>query len=144
MNKLENSLENDDCSICLNNMHKDIIKISCNHIFHIECIFQSMIFELTSFKKISCPLCRANIKKNELINIIKYHIHKIYNKFIVKYGQILYKYKLRLSDKRKLFQILIYKMNNEHELYKVTSYNNFNIHFIFISYKNLMRFKFKI
>jgi hypothetical protein len=49
-------ISKDDCSICLENINSDPLKIlDCNHIFHAKCIDQCI--ELTS-----CPICRREIK----------------------------------------------------------------------------------
>ena len=45
----------DDCSICLSELKKKqkIVKLSCNHYFHLECI--------SKVNSNACPLCRCEI-----------------------------------------------------------------------------------
>lgn len=61
----ENILKYEDksCIICLEHYKiKDKIKIlSCDHIFHENCIYQWLCKE-----KISCPICRKDIRKNDI------------------------------------------------------------------------------
>ena len=46
------------CSICIDSLENDkILKLECNHIFHLEC--------LKKVKNNKCPLCRANIVNDE-------------------------------------------------------------------------------
>ena len=55
----------DNCPICLDNCNtreKGIIKLSCNHKFHSECLNPWIIKQHTDFLDIGCPLCRAEIK----------------------------------------------------------------------------------
>jgi len=50
----------DSCSICLSNLDhpQKIVKLSCNHYFHLECI--------KKVKSNSCPLCRSKIIQEEV------------------------------------------------------------------------------
>jgi hypothetical protein len=44
------------CSICLEDINiikEDIVKLNCNHIFHLDCI--------SKVENNSCPLCRGDI-----------------------------------------------------------------------------------
>ena len=51
----------DDCSICLENMtDKQSVKLSCNHVFHLDCI-QNIINN-------RCPLCRTKIISKSICN----------------------------------------------------------------------------
>jgi DNA mismatch repair ATPase MutL len=54
--------EDKSCIVCLEQYKvKDKLKIlSCEHIFHENCIYQWLCKE-----KISCPICRKDIRKNE-------------------------------------------------------------------------------
>lgn len=47
-----------ECSICIDNFSEDqeVIKLPCNHIFHLNCIKS----HLTSYNN-KCPLCRGNV-----------------------------------------------------------------------------------
>ena len=47
----------DVCSICLENLENNIIKLDCNHIYHIRCINMWIIYN----NNIECPLCRTEI-----------------------------------------------------------------------------------
>ena len=49
---------NKDCCICLEdfNTKNKIVKLECKHIFHIECLFETIKF------KNSCPMCRRHIQ----------------------------------------------------------------------------------
>jgi len=63
----------EECSICLENMdrYKEIIKLRCNHTFHIKCIYEWSLnknnFILLSNEKILlkglCPLCNSPYHK---------------------------------------------------------------------------------
>lgn len=52
-----NTLPEDGCSVCYMPLEQQIVKLSCNHLFHKECIF-SWIDKGTGF---TCPLCRTAI-----------------------------------------------------------------------------------
>lgn len=59
----------DNCSICQTSMrgNKSLSKIiSCNHVFHKECIENMITYNLESNNDIKCPLCRH---KFELLKI---------------------------------------------------------------------------
>ena len=46
-----------DCPICLENIEKkEIIVTECNHCFHKNCLFKSLI------ERNTCPICRLNLK----------------------------------------------------------------------------------
>ena len=47
-----------DCSICLDDFktNKKVIKLSCQHIFHEKCLFDTIKYNN------SCPMCRAHIQ----------------------------------------------------------------------------------
>lgn len=51
------------CSICLNKIYKNQVKLNCNHYYHHECLK-----EWLKYNNI-CPNCRSEIN-NDLINII--------------------------------------------------------------------------
>jgi len=57
--KLDKLYVNDgECSICIDNFKEgqEVIKLPCNHIFHLNCIKS----HLTSYSN-KCPLCRGNV-----------------------------------------------------------------------------------
>ena len=70
------NLNLDECSICLDNMNENNIKLKCNHYFHINCIFDwsrnnNNIYynnNNTYIIKGLCPIC--NTSYNEKIIII--------------------------------------------------------------------------
>tara|TARA_Y100000590_G_C15580020_1_gene961936 strand:+ start:707 stop:1000 length:294 start_codon:yes stop_codon:yes gene_type:complete len=47
--------QKEDCSICLSELRKKqkIVKLSCNHYFHLDCI--------NEINSNACPLCRCKI-----------------------------------------------------------------------------------
>jgi SUMO ligase MMS21 Smc5/6 complex component len=45
----------DVCPICLSNKDKNIIKLDCGHLFHMECIDNWLDVQQT------CPICRRQI-----------------------------------------------------------------------------------
>lgn len=55
----------EECPICFDVFQEntDVIKLTCNHIYHKECI--SNWFQVTR----SCPKCRANFDNNKFIGI---------------------------------------------------------------------------
>ena len=55
--ELLNNDEDNDCTICLEEFNNDeeIIKLKCNHLFHLKCIDDWIK------KNQSCPLCRVNL-----------------------------------------------------------------------------------
>ena len=53
----------DECSICLNDMENPVITL-CGHIYCRECIERV----ISSTNPATCPLCRENIKKSELLD----------------------------------------------------------------------------
>ena len=63
------SKEADKCHICLENIESSTPNIKCGHIFHRECLINS----IKDSEKSRCPLCREDIeikvKNNELISI---------------------------------------------------------------------------
>jgi len=56
--KIDKSHIDCECSICIDNFSEgqEVIKLPCNHIFHINCIKS----HLTSYNN-KCPLCRGNV-----------------------------------------------------------------------------------
>ena len=52
--------ENLECSICLENLETDVVKLNCQHHFHYKCINQWF----NKHKNIvECPMCRKIYKK---------------------------------------------------------------------------------
>jgi len=49
---------NNDCSICMSELIEDIIKLQCNHVFHIQC------FDYWKKYNNSCPYCRYQIDQS--------------------------------------------------------------------------------
>ena len=47
------------CPICYDPIKKPFIKLKCNHIFHVYCIYNWVY----GHKKKSCPICRRECKK---------------------------------------------------------------------------------
>lgn len=82
--------ENNDCAICgLDLNEKFQIKLSCNHIFHYECLLktftQNIKYESYSNNyKNKCPYCRSKVGVLPVVNGLKsvqLDIHyKIYDK----------------------------------------------------------------
>lgn len=62
------SLEDSDCSICLekNNIHS--IHLRCNHIFHKKCLHRSCESACLSHYTTKCPLCRIELHFNNAMN----------------------------------------------------------------------------
>jgi len=56
--KVDNSNVDNECSICIDNFSEgqEVIKLPCNHIFHLNCIKS----HLTNYNN-KCPLCRGNV-----------------------------------------------------------------------------------
>lgn len=56
--KVDNSNVDNECSICIDNFSEgqEVIKLPCNHIFHINCIKS----HLRNYNN-KCPLCRGNV-----------------------------------------------------------------------------------
>ena len=56
---LENNYSKEECSICIEKLNgKEIVKLSCNHIFHKDCIEKYIL--INNEKSFKCPLCREN------------------------------------------------------------------------------------
>jgi hypothetical protein len=61
----------DVCSICLEELNEhNVVKLSCNHIFHKKCINDALYvhIDLDSIK--TCPYCRNELNNNDKKNII--------------------------------------------------------------------------
>lgn len=70
----------DECIICLEELEKNIVTLSCGHKYHLKCIR-----EWSNIKKKSNRLCTICNVDNEIINIEKYEEedeekHEIYRK----------------------------------------------------------------
>ena len=48
--------ENTECTICLDNIENNCIKLECGHYFHMNCIRNWMLRRNTT-----CPICRSQI-----------------------------------------------------------------------------------
>ncbi|VVU95602.1 hypothetical protein CPAV1605_1354 [seawater metagenome] len=59
-----------NCAICLDSLNKKhtIVKLNCDHIYHLECI--------TKVENNLCPLCRKTIVKEDVCK--GHHIVKIF------------------------------------------------------------------
>ena len=74
------------CSICLEEICQDNLRLSCNHKFHKLCITK-----LIKYKQNKCPLCKRYIKNTKitcntnLLNIIDDNLffHIFMNTFII-------------------------------------------------------------
>ena len=60
----------DPCSICLEELNHDFVKLSCNHTFHKKCINDALYvhIDLDSIKP--CPYCRNELNNTDKKNII--------------------------------------------------------------------------
>ena len=47
------------CTICIENLEKNITELECGHIFHSKCIIEYAA--TTANKRIPCPICRAHV-----------------------------------------------------------------------------------
>ena len=65
----------EECIICFEILHKNIVTLSCNHKLHYECINEWSSKNNINLNFPLCPLCRTN---KEIINIEKF---KIKNKY---------------------------------------------------------------
>lgn len=54
----------EECSICLEIINNNIVKLECNHIFHDRCIKMWICNYMTT-----CPICRIHTKYNSRINM---------------------------------------------------------------------------
>ena len=54
-----------DCSICLEKLYNNIIRLNCNHYFHERCIND------WQRRNNNCPICRARIVKIEQVMSLK-------------------------------------------------------------------------
>ena len=54
-----------DCSICLEKLYSNIIRLNCNHYFHEKCIND------WQRRNNNCPICRARIMKVEHVMSLK-------------------------------------------------------------------------
>ncbi len=65
---------NEECSICLDDNHKNKVKLGCGHIFHGWCI------ETWYTYKNNCPLCRQVISMTEILALTE-NIETSFNPF---------------------------------------------------------------
>lgn len=64
-NVCESTKSNDRCSICLEDFQikKDIVnELDCKHLYHNKCLDSYVYKTIIDEKKVSCPLCRTNIR----------------------------------------------------------------------------------
>jgi len=64
---------NSTCSICYENILKNIVSLECKHHYHLECIY-SLIEQKKSYSN-KCPLCRLEFLNK--IHLIDDHIDMI-------------------------------------------------------------------
>lgn len=50
----------DECAICLESLNNEIVKLDCNHQFHLNCI--------KNIDNNKCPLCRKFITTEDICN----------------------------------------------------------------------------
>src|SRR5690348_8975253 len=62
MSSNEVSEEINNCRICFEPLNNEILKLSCNHVFHNNCI------QLWFSTKRECPICRRTIDTESLLN----------------------------------------------------------------------------
>lgn len=48
------------CAICYDNLD-EITTLKCGHMFHLQCMRQTAIYEYHNYQKVDCPTCRANL-----------------------------------------------------------------------------------
>jgi len=66
------------CIICLSSNTNNNILLPCNHIFHIQCIIQWSITQITRKIKPSCPMCKINYDFNKFTKtILQKYINQI-------------------------------------------------------------------
>ena len=66
---------NEDCSICGDSLNSAFsIQLSCNHIYHYECIMKTLQMSIPKYKKKHknrCPYCNAKIGLLPVVNGLK-------------------------------------------------------------------------
>lgn len=65
------------CVICLDDINYDdsiVVKLKCNHTFHVECILHYLSYKNDAYSYI-CPLCKNYIYKYDIDSMIHY-LHK--------------------------------------------------------------------
>ena len=63
-----NNKIDDICSICLEDLEKNLAVLNCNHIYHFDCIKMWYKEKRKKNKLLNCPLC--NNEYAEIINIL--------------------------------------------------------------------------
>jgi len=51
----ENDLIIPNCSICMEELHKDMVATKCGHVFHDHCLYNNLEY------RNECPNCKARI-----------------------------------------------------------------------------------
>jgi len=51
-------MEDQRCSICLDELEKDTLHLPCGHCFHVKCILTYASSCVKDKKEVTCPLCR--------------------------------------------------------------------------------------
>lgn len=97
------------CVICLEGCLDDFVTLNCKHIYHDDCIIKFFIYQHKSKRNsilrrwyYNCPLCRKNIRCNEIKNILFDFYSKLREDYI--------KHKGILDKKRN--KSMIYTMKN--------------------------------
>lgn len=81
--KDQNSNSNETCSICLNELDINVLKTSCNHLFHYNCLkkYKKYIFKNNKKELVvnsfSCPNCRYDLNPTIYKIAIKIKINKL-------------------------------------------------------------------
>ena len=61
----------DPCSICLEELNEhNVVKLSCNHIFHKKCINDALYVHIDLDAIKTCPYCRNELNNTDKKNII--------------------------------------------------------------------------
>jgi hypothetical protein len=134
--KNNNEYSNELCSICIETLEYNYVKLKCNHSYHLNCIINSL-----KYNNSTCALCRSHIisnnSNNHILQILSMFyinidsIESIHNiiEYIIKNKIIKYnKIKLYIRNKKKLYNNSyksIIKM--KHFLYNYDKINYFGI-----------------
>ena len=85
----------EDCCICLDNLDYEVCLLSCNHLFHFDCLSIWILKCRNNNKPITCPLCKQ-----------EFDIHQVFN------------LKTEFKSKYKKFQKQVSQNNNKKKLSK--------------------------
>ena len=67
--------DGDMCVICFDNIEYDdtiIVKLKCNHVYHIECILTYLSYKNNIYNH-TCPLCKNYIYRYDIDDMISYY-----------------------------------------------------------------------